>query len=56
MATHALVKWSTENDQVLIDKEPISNFDASDRAKGLIEGNVYTVRYSKDKKNTKHNC
>ena len=50
MESHALVKWCTDNNEVLIDKIAISKFNLADRTKGLKEGNVYTVKYKDGKK------
>jgi hypothetical protein len=44
METHAIVKWCTDNNEVLIDKIAISKFNLADRTKGFKEGNIYTVK------------
>jgi hypothetical protein len=49
MESHALVKWCTDNNKVLIDKIAISKFILADRTKDLKEGNIYTVKYKDGK-------
>jgi hypothetical protein len=48
MTTHALVKWYSKSDQILIDQVPITDI-SYDKNKGLIEDETYSVKYKSQK-------
>jgi hypothetical protein len=55
MATHALVQWIHDSEDILINKVSINSFLRNDINKGLVEDELYSVRYA-DGKNTRLNC
>jgi hypothetical protein len=50
MATHALVQWIHDSEDILINKVSINSFLRNDINKGLVEDELYSVRYADGKK------